>query len=180
MVTGDRESPSCNLTNTKPAVALQPKQSSNASIFNLQVLPVLPQTLDILKFLLQWFLSTRKTSKSSVEQLLWKLAAFLHSCGLLNVLLVLLYQLLVVGSSMLGQKLSCLASLRLQLTQLRCHQFPSQSYIHNLTTEWHYKQSITPELKKINSNCSTKITNISTLKTTSLKKPTPQFPSRCL
>ena len=50
-----------NLTRTKPCKALQPKQSSNASILNLQFLPVFPQLLGRIKLLPEGFITPRNT-----------------------------------------------------------------------------------------------------------------------
>lgn len=63
-----------------------------------------------------------KPSKASVKQLLGQKVAFLYCRRILNVLLVLLQQLLVVRSSMLGYKLGCLTRLGRQLLQLCRHQ----------------------------------------------------------
>ncbi|KAJ6732610.1 hypothetical protein OIU79_003653 [Salix purpurea] len=54
--------PSTNyLTSTEPCKTLQPKQSSNASILNLQLLPVLPKLFDIIKLLPKCFITHRNT-----------------------------------------------------------------------------------------------------------------------
>jgi hypothetical protein len=54
--------PSTNyLTSAEPSKTLQPKQSSNASILNLQLLPVLPKVFDIIKLLPKCFRTHRNT-----------------------------------------------------------------------------------------------------------------------
>ena len=50
-----------NLTSTVPCKTLQSKQSSNASILNLQLLPVLPKVFDIIKLLPKCFRTHRNT-----------------------------------------------------------------------------------------------------------------------
>lgn len=67
-VTSDSKTPSHYLTSTKPGKALQPKQSSNTSIFDLQLLPVLPQMLDIIKFLPEWLITTRNTVQNRTNK----------------------------------------------------------------------------------------------------------------
>ncbi|KAJ6330246.1 hypothetical protein OIU76_008962 [Salix suchowensis] len=48
-----------NLTSTVPCKTLQPKQSSNASILNLQLLPVFPEVLNIINLLPKCFMTHR-------------------------------------------------------------------------------------------------------------------------